>query len=296
MRQVLVISGKGGTGKTSLTAALARLAAPLVLADCDVDAANLYLLAGGEAREEAAEPFGGGTLARVREQDCTGCGVCTALCRFSAIELAERNGAAVARVDPSVCEGCGVCIDNCPSGAIEEPERLVGELVRSRTGLGPLVWGRLSPGQPNSGKLVALVRARARALAEERGVELVLVDGPPGVGCPVIAAMGGIDAALLVAEPSLSSLHDLERVVELCARFDVRPLVVINKADLHPATAGEIERWCAAREIGVLGRIDYDDSFAHAAAAGVSVIEHAPDSAAARAIETLWQRLQAALA
>ncbi len=296
MKQLLVISGKGGTGKTSLTAALARLAAPLVLADCDVDAANLYLLAGRELHEEAAEPFSGGTIARVREADCAGCGACAALCRFEAIELVGRDGALVARVDPLACEGCGVCIDNCPSGAIDEPEREVGELVRSAGEQGPLVWGRLGAGQPNSGKLVALVRARARALAEQRGLRLVLVDGPPGVGCPVIAAMGGLDAALIVAEPSLSSLHDLGRVIELCARFSVRPLAVINKADLHPATAAEIERWCADRGIPVLGRIDYDEAFAHAAAAGQSVIDCAPDSAASHAIAQLWQRLQAELA
>jgi MinD superfamily P-loop ATPase len=295
MRQLLVLSGKGGTGKTSLTAALARLAAPLVLADCDVDAANLYLLAGGDSREMAAEVFSGGTIARVREDACTGCGICAGLCRFGAITLLENNGAVVSRIDPLACEGCGVCIDNCPDGAIDEPSRQVGELRNSQTALGPLVWGRLQPGRPNSGKLVALVRARARELAEDRQLPLVLVDGPPGVGCPVIASLSGIDAALLVAEPSRSSLHDLERVSQLCARFDIAPLVVINKASLHSPTTAAIARWCADQGIDVLGHIDYCEEFAHAAAAGQNIIDIAPQSAAARAIAEIWHQLRARL-
>jgi len=291
MKQVLVISGKGGTGKTSLTAALAHLLKPLVLADCDVDAADLHLLAGAEDAEPVSEPFDSGLLPALYEKMCNGCALCATFCRFDAIEMIDRPGAWLARIDELKCEGCGVCIDHCPHGALRERKRRAGSLEVLATRFGPLVQGRLYPGQPNSGKLVVAVRARAEQLAKEQGAELVLVDGPPGVGCPVIAALGGIDLALLIAEPSATSQHDLERALQLCERFKVPPAVVLNKADLHADSAQSITELCAAEEVELAGRIDYDEAFLHALADGRTIVEAAPKSPAARSLQALSERL-----
>jgi MinD superfamily P-loop ATPase len=293
MKELVVISGKGGTGKTSLTAALAYLGAPLILADCDVDAANLHLLAAPVGDSYQTEAFQSGSFAVVNEGVCTGCGACAGLCRFDAVSLTpQAGGGEVAHIDALACEGCGVCVDHCPAGAIEERPRQAGELVRCDTRFGRMVYGRLDAGQPNSGKLVALVRSQARAAAEENGAQMVLVDGPPGVGCPVIASLSGVDIAVVVVEPTVSSLHDMERVLDLCSHFKVVPAVVINKADLNPGIAGQIEEQCAGQGIAVLGSIHYDNAFVHAMIAGKTITEDAPDSRAAKEINAIWQRLQ----
>jgi len=294
MKQLLVISGKGGTGKTSVTAGLASLAQPLIMADCDVDAANLHLLAGDSIADQQVQAFSGGSLAQVAPAGCIGCGLCAELCRFGAINLQATDERQVAAVDPLGCEGCGVCIDHCPTQSIREVQRQAGALLSAQTARGPLIWGCLEPGQPNSGKLVERVRARAKTVATERELDLVLVDGPPGIGCPVIAALSGIDLALIVAEPSASSLHDLARVVELAQRFRTDCAVVINKADLRESTSTAIAEWCQAHNVPVLGRISYDAVFTTAACAGRSVPDLAPDSPAARELASLWEQVQAA--
>ncbi|MBN2081627.1 ATP-binding protein [bacterium] len=295
MKQLLVISGKGGTGKTSVTAGLASLAAPVVLADCDVDAANLHLLAGDGITDRQAQAFSGGSLAQVDPAGCIGCGLCSELCRFGAIHLQPTGARQIAVVDPLGCEGCGVCIDHCPTLSISEVPRQAGELIDGRTSRGPLVWGRLEPGQPNSGKLVERVRSRAQAIAKQHQHALVIVDGPPGIGCPVIAALSGIDLALIVAEPSASSLHDLARVVELATRFRTACAVVVNKADLRESASEQIEGWCSRQGVPTLGRISYDVVFSAAACAGRSVPELAPAAPAARELAVLWERIQGQL-
>jgi len=293
MKELVIISGKGGTGKTSLTAALAHLGAPLILADCDVDAANLHLLAGAISNHSRSEVFESGSFSVVDGMVCTGCGTCAGLCRFSAVEtVLLPGGKEVARIDALACEGCGVCVDHCPAGAIEERPCQAGKLIRCDTRFGRMVYGKLDAGQPNSGKLVALVRTKARAAAEENGAQLVLVDGPPGVGCPVIASLSGVDLAVVVVEPTVSSLHDMERVLGLCSHFKVTPAVVINKADLNAGIAEQIESQCASQGIAVLGSIHYDNAFVHAMVAGKTITEDAPDSRAAKEISAIWQRLQ----
>ena len=295
MKQLLVISGKGGTGKTSVTAGLASLAQPLAMADCDVDAANLHLLAGDSITDQHVQAFSGGSLAQVDPAGCIGCGLCAELCRFAAISLQNVDGRQVAVADPLGCEGCGVCIDHCPTMSINEVQRQVGQLIDGNTARGPLIWGRLDPGQPNSGKLVERVRSRAKTIATQHELELVLVDGPPGIGCPVIAALSGIDLALIVAEPSASSLHDLSRVVELAKRFRTDCAVVINKADLRESASQQIEAWCRKNDVPVLGRINYDRLFTEAACAGVSIPDLAPDSTAAGELANLWEQISSQL-
>lgn len=292
MKELVVISGKGGTGKTSLIAALAHLGAPLVLADCDVDAADLHMLATPISNSCQAEVFESGSFAVVDKGACTGCGTCAGLCRFDAVSIVEQpDDSQVACIDALACEGCGVCVDHCPVDAIEERTRQAGELVSCDTRFGMMVYGKLDAGQPNSGKLVALVRARAKAAAEEHGVKVILVDGPPGIGCPVIAALGGVDMAVVVVEPTTSSLHDMQRVLELCSHFKIVPAVVINKADLNTGIAEQIEHQCADQGIVVLGSIQYDEVFVHAMVAGKTITEAAPDCRAANEISAIWTRL-----
>ncbi len=291
MTELVVCSGKGGTGKTSVLASFAALSAGgAVLADADVDAANLHLVLA--PRRCHAEPFISGHVAVIRQQDCTGCGTCHDLCRFDAIVREPGGDGWRFRVDPAACEGCGVCVHFCPTGAIDFPDARCGEWYLSETPYGPLVHARLEPGAENSGKLVTLVREKARQEAERAGRELILVDGPPGIGCPVTAALTGADVVLLVAEPSLSGLHDLERVVELAAHFGVRALACVNKADLSEELTGRIEQWCAERGVPVAGRIPFDPAVTRAQLEGRSLVEAAPGSAAGRAVRALWERVR----
>lgn len=296
-KELVVVSGKGGTGKTSITAALAALAAlsgRVVLADCDVDAPDLHLVLSPVRR--VSEPFFSGHQARIDPELCDQCGDCARHCRFDAVRLApagERSGqgGVVHVIDPLACEGCGLCREVCTTKAVEMIEPLRGELLISDTRQGPLVHARLAAGGENSGKLVTLVRERARALAEEAGVPLVLADGPPGIGCPVIASVTGADLVLLVTEPSLSGLHDLQRVAELVKGFG-RPLTVcVNRRDINPEIAGQIEDLCTAQGVRVLGGVDYDPAVTRAQTAGKSIIEFGP-GLAARQITDMWDVIQ----
>jgi len=290
MTELVVCSGKGGTGKTSVTASLAALASGFVMADCDVDAANLHLVLAPEI--ERTQPFLAGHLAVIQEDLCLACGDCQALCRFDAIKRIERDDKVSYHIDTLACEGCGVCVHFCPVEAIAFPERLCGEWQISRTRFGPLVHAKMNVGAANSGKLVALIRRRARALAERTGTDLILVDGPPGIGCPVSASLTGADAALLVVEPSLSSLHDLKRALELVRQFDVMAMVCINKHDLSPSVTDRIEAFCLDHSVPLVGRIPYDPLVNEAQVAGLSLIEQAPNSAVAGAIRTIWHQIE----
>jgi MinD superfamily P-loop ATPase len=285
MKQLVILSGKGGTGKTSVAAALADLAArerSLILADADVDAANLELLL--QPQQTETRPFMGDHMAVISAAGCTSCGRCHEVCRFAAI----RPGPDAYSVDAQACEGCAACFYACPEQAIQMRERQAGEWFRSQTRFGPLFHAHLFAGQGNSGKLVTLLKSQARQMAVQEGQELLLVDGPPGIGCPVIAASSGANLALLVTEPSLSAAHDLERALATLAHFRVPALVCINKADLNPARAEAVAAWCAERGIPVVGRLPYDEAVTRAMVQGQPVTAYQPEGAMASALRELW--------
>ena len=278
MKEVVVLSGKGGTGKTSIVGSFAALAKNKVLVDCDVDAADLHLLLQPVMREK--HEFWSGQVAFIDDQRCTECGLCQDLCRFAAIKDF--------RVDALSCEGCGFCSHVCPVEAVTMKENLTGQWFISDTGYGPLVHARLGIAQENSGKLVALVRQQARQMAENEEASYIIGDGPPGIGCPVISSLSGANLALLVTEPTLSGIHDLERVLGVCRHFDVKALVCINKYDINEDNTRQIEGYCSRLGIGVTARIPFDNVVTRAMVQGVSVVEYG-DNAVSRQIDLLWQ-------
>lgn len=287
MKEIVIASGKGGTGKTSLSAAFASLAsaeAKTVLADCDVDAADLHLILSPAIEERS--PFVSGVEARIDQGKCVSCGKCAELCRFGGI---LREGDSY-RVDS--CEGCGVCARFCPSGAISLEPRRCGEWFRSSTRFGPFVHARLTPLAENSGKLVALVRREARETADKTGAEYLLVDGCPGMGCSVISSITGADLMVAVAEPSVSGLHDLGRLLELAGHFKVRAAVALNKHDVNLEASRSLEEDCRERGIPFLGRIPYLPDFTRAQREGKSVIEIDPSSQASEHTRNIWRALR----
>jgi MinD superfamily P-loop ATPase len=290
VKQVVVLSGKGGTGKTTVAAALAHLASRerrVVLADADVDAANLELVL--SPRKLEVHQFIGGKQAVIDRELCTGCGSCREVCRFEAV-LPEGDAF---RVDPIGCEGCASCFYRCPSGAIRMEDQVAGRWFVSSTRFGPLVHAHLFAAQENSGKLVMQVKQRAREIAEEQVSDYLIVDGPPGIGCPVIAACSGADLALLVAEPSVAGVHDLERMLATTSHFKVPALVAINKHDVNPARAREIEAFCEGQGVPVVARIPFDTAATAAMVAGKAVTERAVGPLS-RELEQLWEALAAA--
>lgn len=282
MKELVVISGKGGTGKTSLTAAFAALARNHLLCDADVDAADLHLLLHPNVGKTS--DFIGGAKARIDPENCIGCGICTDLCRFSAISEDFV-------VDQLECEGCGVCYAFCPEEAIAFEPRKCGQWFISSTRFAPMVHARLGIAEENSGKLVSLIRKQAQELAESQDLRLIITDGPPGIGCPVIASISGATAALIVVEPTLSGLHDMSRVAELAAHFNIPALVCINKFDLNPEMTATIESEAVQRDLILAGRIPFDSLFVKAMVQGQTVIEHAPDSEIASIVDAVWQRI-----
>jgi MinD superfamily P-loop ATPase len=289
MREIVVISGKGGTGKTSLVASFAALGRGQVLADCDVDAADLHLVLGPSVQRRTR--FTGGHYAVIRSADCTGCGLCLECCRFDAVTPAcPPDGPLICSIDPIACEGCGVCARVCPTGAIDFLERTCGEWFVSTTRYGPMVHARLDVGAENSGKLVTIVRQEARRLAGVEGRDLILVDGPPGIGCPVIASITGASLVLVVTEPTLSGEHDLERVLDLAAHFRLPAAVCVNKWDLNPAMRERIERRARDRDAMVAGRVRYDPAVTAAQVQGKAMVE-CSNQGAARDIEATWEGL-----
>jgi len=285
MNQIVVISGKGGTGKTSLVASLAALAGTSVLADCDVDAADLHLVV--QPSPVRRRIFIGGKGAVIDGELCNDCNVCTDLCRFDAIsgESADRT------VDLIACEGCGVCEWFCPEKAIRLVDAIEGEWYESKTRFGPMVHARLKPAGENSGRLVSLLRAEARSIADERQIDTVLIDGSPGIGCPVIASITGVDLVLIVTEPTLSGLHDLERVISLTNHFGIRSMVIANKHDINEANTREVEKLAVRLGAGVAGRVRFDPTVTEAQIQGVPLVELA-DGGAAADIAEVWQRVQ----
>jgi MinD superfamily P-loop ATPase len=280
MKEVVVLSGKGGTGKTSIVGSLAVLADSKVLADCDVDAADLHLLLQPETREK--HDFRGGQTASIVPEKCQQCDLCREICRFNAITDYHVN--------PFSCEGCGFCMRVCPAGAITMQEKIAGQCFISDTACGTLVHARLGIAQENSGKLVALVRQKARVLAEKQGAEYIICDGPPGIGCPVISSLSGASLALIVTEPTLSGIYDLERVLAVCRHFDVLAVVCINKCDINEDNRHFIENHCRAQGVEIIARISYDNVFTEAMVHGVPVVKYT-DSKVSRQINLLWRRI-----
>jgi len=282
MKELVIISGKGGTGKTTVTACFAYLAKDKVLADCDVDAADLHILVHPKILHE--EEFRGGLKAVIDSDKCVKCGTCREICRFGAIS----EGFTVTQLS---CEGCGVCFHVCPEQAISLEQALNGRWFVSVSRFGPLVHAALFPGEENSGKLVALVRNQAKVLARQQDKPLILVDGAPGVGCPVISSVTGSDHVVIVTEPTLSGLHDMDRAMQLVKGFRIPASVIINKWDINAEITQQIEELAARSGVKVLGRIPYDPQVIAALVQRRCVVENGP-SPAATGIREIWQNLE----
>ncbi len=284
MKELTVISGKGGTGKTTITAAFAALAQGQVMADGDVDAADLHLILTPRIKKE--EEFFGGRAPLMDKDKCDECGICMELCRFEAI----RDFI----IDPISCEGCGLCMHACPNDAITMEEKFSGHWFISDTRFGPMVHGKLGIAEENSGKLVSLVRQQARLIAEEENKDLIIIDGPPGIGCPVIAAMTGVDLVLAVTEPTLSGIHDLERVLGVAGHFSVPATVCVNKFDINTENTEKIKEYCRERNIEVVGEIPYDPIVTKAMVAGQSITEY-DSGVVTDIIKKMWARIETGL-
>ena len=282
MKEIVIISGKGGTGKTSIISAFASLAESKVLCDADVDAADLHLIMAPEIKER--HDFDAGHMAKIDPDKCTECGICRELCRWNAISEDYE-------VDEIECEGCGVCYYFCPEKAIEFPINTCGEWFISHTRFGPMAHARLGLAEENSGKLVALIRKEGTEMAEEKGLDYLLTDGPPGVGCPVIASMGGASAVLIVAEPTVSGKHDMERVSELAAFFKVPAMLCVNKFDLNPEMGEAIEAFASEKNVKVIGRVPFDPDFTRAMVAGKTIMEFNEQGEACQAVKAIWENL-----
>lgn len=281
MKQIAVISGKGGTGKTVLTASFAALAKNACFVDCDVDAADLHLLLKPTIREK--HEFRSGKTAHVDKSLCMLCGECIRVCRFDAIDED-------CEVDPISCEGCSVCSHVCPAGAISMEENLSGEWYVSETTYGPFVHAKLGIAEENSGKLVSKIRQAARHIAEKDNLDCVIIDGPPGIGCPVIASLSGVDFALIVTEPTLTGIHDMERVADVARHFDIPTKLVINKYDINLKNSESIEEICQKRNIEVLARLPFSEIIVQSMVNGMPVVEYCNDQIA-RDIIALWNKM-----
>jgi MinD superfamily P-loop ATPase len=291
MKELVIISGKGGTGKTSVTASFTVLADRPVVCDCDVDAADLHLVLEPTIRER--HEFLSGREAVIRREDCTACGICAELCRFGAIETREAGDRSLLyTVDPIACDGCGVCVRFCPAAAIDFPERRCGEWFVSDTRCGPMVHARLGAAAENSGKLVSTVRREARHLAEEENLHVVIVDGPPGIGCPVIASLTGASQVLVVTEPTVSGEHDLARVLSLARQFQIPAAVCVNKFDINEEMTKRIEERAVNAGATIAGRIRYDPSVTRAQIQKKAVVEL--DTPGADDMKQLWKNLNLA--
>ena len=280
MKELVVLSGKGGTGKTSIVGSFAAIAESKVLADCDVDAADLHLLLNPTTTEE--QEFWSGQVALIDEDKCTQCGLCEDICRFEAIHDFK--------VDPTSCEGCGFCYNVCPDEAIEMRDCLSGHWFISQTRYGPLVHAKLGIAEENSGKLVALVRQNAKLICEKEGLEYIITDGPPGIGCPVISSLSGANLALLVTEPTLSGIHDLERVLGVCHHFGVPALVCVNKYDINEENTRHIEKFCNSQGVELASKIPLDNIVTEALIRNLPVVEYSQNGVS-REIERLWENI-----
>jgi len=291
VKEIVVISGKGGTGKTSIVASFAALAKTAVMADCDVDAADLHLVL--EPKVRHSSDFSGGKQASIVTEKCIGCGKCQDVCNFDSLLFTGPANDVIDKtytVDPIACEGCGVCVHFCPNDAIEFNDVVNGRWFVSDTRFGTMVHARLGIAAENSGKLVSLIRKKAKEIAVDRNNDLIIVDGSPGIGCPVIASITGADLVLIVTEPTLSGKHDLDRIVDLAAGFNIPTIIAINKYDLNPDVAQQIEADAHKRNVKVAGKIRYDDAFTKAQIMKCSVIEYT-GGAVSEDIKALWRNV-----
>lgn len=299
MKQLVILSGKGGTGKTSLAAAFAYLAyaSPFsmraVLADADVDAANLELVLNPDTLE--AHEFMGGSIAVIEADLCDGCGICEQVCRFDAIFVPDPRAGLSCQVDSLACDGCAACFYQCPLQAISMQPQLAGTWYHSQSRYGELFHAALYPAQENSGKLVTMVKQQARLFGMDHGVEVLIVDGPPGVGCPVISAASGADLALIVIEPGVAGIHDARRVLQTTEHFRLPTVVCINKEDIFPEGTDQITSFCREKGVEVLGRIPFDESVTDSMVKGEPVTACFPEAPASQAIRSIWQSLVAHL-
>lgn len=284
MKEIVIISGKGGTGKTTITASFAVLARNKVMADCDVDAADLHLMLHPEIKKRFE--FKGMSKAFINQEKCTGCGACERVCRFDAIVNTGTNF----YVNQLSCEGCRVCMSVCPVGAIELEDDSNGEWYISETKYGPMVHAKLGIAEENSGKLVSIVRQQAKNIAEENGADYIIVDGPPGIGCPVISSLTGVDLALIVTEPTLSGIHDMKRIVEVANRFSVPVKVIINKYNINLENSDAIEKFSEMNQIQVLGRLPFSENVIESITKGIPVVEFCKDEVSEEIIN-IWGRV-----
>jgi len=294
MKQIVILSGKGGTGKTSISAAFAFLASqskssfPPVIVDADVDAANLSLV----LQPERMEPneFWGGSLAFIDSNLCTGCGQCVSVCRYDAIQSDPEHYPAFL-IDPIACDGCAACVYACPQNAIEMVTQLEGNWFHSPTPYGQLFHAELFPGRENSGKLVTLIKQHARLWADDNHLPLVIIDGPPGIGCPVISACAGTDLGLVVTEPGQAGLHDLKRILKTLQHFRIPAVIIINKADIYPQGTVQIREFAAEKGIEIVGEIPFDERIPNAMFLGVPINEKFPESSVAQTIRKTWEQV-----
>jgi len=282
MKQIVIISGKGGTGKTVITGAFAALARDKVMADCDVDAADLHLILDPEIKQSHA--FRSGVKAFTHKEHCEGCGVCKIVCRFEAVRGDFT-------IDPISCEGCGFCSFACPQKAIEMKVNTSGKWFISDTRFGPLVHAKLGIAEENSGKLVSLVRQKAKEIAEEKNCKWVIIDGSPGIGCPVIASITGVDCAVIVIEPTLSGLHDAKRVLGVTEHFNVPAKIIINKYDLNCDMTEKIERWSKDNNVQILGKVVFNKTVVESVVEGETIIEYS-NNQVTKTLRTIWGLLE----
>lgn len=283
--EIAVISGKGGTGKSSISAAFATLNKEVILADCDVDAANLYLLFDPSVDEE--EVYIAGHKAVIDYSKCTNCQVCKDYCRFDAISL--KNDKIV--ISEISCDGCFLCSRICPETAIEMIPNDKSRMYSGSFRNGKMVYGRLAPGEENSGKLVNMVRDKAKQISKNTGVETIILDGPPGIGCPVISTITGVNKVIIVTEPTISGLHDMQRAIEIVTKFNIKPTIIINKADLNFIMTDKIRKWCEENRIDVSGELAFDTEIVEAMVQGKSIIEYDPDLKISKDLREIWNKI-----
>lgn len=280
--EIAIVSGKGGTGKTTISAAFVAIAEDIMMADCDVDAPDLHILLNPEIL--GTQEFISSKVALIDKNFCTECGLCQQSCRFDAITIPE--------IDQIACEGCGVCEFVCPEGAVSMHDRVSGHLFRSNTKFGAMSHAKLLPGEGNSGKLVTSVREQGKELAKISNQEVILIDGSPGIGCPVIATVAGLKMGIVVTEPTLSGIHDMKRVLELMKRFNVMSAVIINKSDINEENTADIERYCQENDIEILGRIPFDRVMTDSMVQGKTVPEYDPEHRITKILRNMWKRIE----
>ena len=283
--EIAIISGKGGTGKSSISAAFATLDCKVVLADCDVDAANLFLIFDPSHEEE--QIYIAGYKALIDYNLCTTCRACIEYCRFGAISFQDDQ----VKISEISCDGCFLCSRICHENAIKMVPNNKSRLYSGSFRNGKMVYGRLAPGEENSGKLVNMVRVKAKELSDENGLDIIILDGPPGIGCPVISTITGVDKVVIVTEPTISGLHDMQRTLEVIRKFSLQAYVIINKADLNPSMTSDIENWCKTNRITVAGLLPYDPLITKAMINKMSICEYDSNLFISKKINKIWQNL-----